>query len=149
MDDWLAPLGLVGSVEDYVEIFRQNNLISPEDLYLSDFKLGVFSQKCDLFFLWLLTLLDDFYNMGITNENDRTAIYYAINPEELDSLGTNFSSSFLFFTCTLLMKIANSITPVDEYDIDAQIREAEMLLVNMNNPGTCSFFYFFFFLFFT
>jgi len=25
--------------------------------------------------------------MGITNENDRTAIYYAINPEELDSLG--------------------------------------------------------------
>lgn len=99
MDDWLAPLGLVESVENYVEIFRQNNLISPEDLYLSDFKL------------------DDFYNMGITNENDRTAIYYAINPEELDSL-------------------ANSITPVDEYDIDAQIREAEMLLVNMNNPET-------------
>jgi len=41
MDDWLAPLNLVESVEKYVDIFYQNQLISPEDLYLSDFKIGI------------------------------------------------------------------------------------------------------------
>lgn len=41
MDDWLSPLNLIEGVDKYVEIFRQNNLVSPEDLYLSDFKLGM------------------------------------------------------------------------------------------------------------
>lgn len=93
MDDWLAPLNLIESVEKYIELFRVNGLVSPEDLYMSDYKI------------------DDFLKMGITNENDRTAIYYAINPEELASLADSIA-----------------IASVDEDDIDRQIREAEAQL---------------------
>lgn len=72
MEDWLSPLNLVEGLQTYLDIFAKHNLLSPEDLYMSDFKL------------------DDFLQMGITNENDRTTIYYAINPEELANLSIPF-----------------------------------------------------------
>jgi hypothetical protein len=77
MEEWLAPLNLVEGVQTYIDIFSNNGLVSPEDLYMSDFKI------------------EDFFNMGVSNENDRTAIYYAINPEELAHL--SMLSSVLSF----------------------------------------------------